>query len=491
MSTHVSPSSILACRTLPFALVLTACAGDVTEPSPAEPTAPSASAAVAPRDVPQPTQAPAAAPTEAAPAEPAPPLEPPPPANAAPAELRLTAYGRCRYMGVSAVDGRSLLHYRWGEERGFVHRMDEHGRIAETMRFDEGFHWDEKNPGPWKMRYFELEKVAGRWPDQLMLLASVDYRENEVGHLWRRIDDGWKRVETLGYDVIYQDVWPWHDGSILAWAHTDFNEDKRQHWLAVVRGEGKGPSLALLRKRSRCDAYAFAITDVHVQGDGKVLALASCGGTWLATWTPDDLEGTVQRLAQSDGWSSTLHIDARGQGYVLNDGSLVAWDGATATPVKAPGGRKVEKVFVGRDGETWVLQGRTLSRRTDAGWEPVAVPEGSPVTHVAGLEHGTPWLLHKDGTLSMQTADGAWHPVALPPTPDLNKVPRATTIRVVAPGDAWVEGTYFKMNKGSKHVGKPFWAAFTTRDAPTAWECGQEPSPTPAAAPAPAKEQAP
>lgn len=478
----MSPRTLAPCA-WSLALVLAACAGD---PSSTQPEPPATSAAASATASPPAASPPAASPPAASP--PAEPEPPPPPANAEPATLRLTAYGRCKYMGVSVVDGHSLLHYRWGDERGFVHRMDEHGRIAQTLPFDEG--WRQGPEVRWVEHYFSIDKVAGRWPDQLVLLAGIDYRETEIGHLWRRVGDGWTRVETLDAAMVYEDVWPWHDGSILAWAYPDASAPRLDHRLAVVRGAGKGPSLALLRKRSRCERYDFALRDVQVGDDGRVTALATCGGTWIATWTPDDLEGKVERLTSAED-APSLRLDARGQGYVLVDGSLQAWDGTSATPVPAPGGRKVSRVFVGRDGEAWILQGSTLSRRAGDGWEPVPAPDGSPVTYVAGLEHGTPWLLHDDGTVSMQTADGAFHAVPLPPTPDLHKVPRATTLRVVGPGDAWIEGTYFKMNKGSKHVGKPFWAAFTTRDSPTAFECGKEPAPADAPSTATPRAQEP
>jgi hypothetical protein len=469
MKTRHPIASLVVPRASVLVLVLAACThGD--DPAPVEPEPlPASAAAVRSTAAPPSIATPIVTPEPAPPPEP----EPPPPANAEPAELRLSAYGRCKYLGVSTVDDQTFLHYRFGEAKGFVHRMDPRGGVAETLRFDEGFHWDDTDPPPWKQQYTEIRKLTGHWPDQLVLLAVHEYRDSDEGHLYRRVGDGWQRIETLGRNARYEDAWPWHDRSILAWVGDVENGEAVEPRLAVVRGEGKGPSLSRVRKRSRCEDYDFSVRDVHVQANGKVSALVHCGGTWIATWTPDDLAGTVQRVGPDD-WS-WLHLDAHGQGHVLVGSSLIAWDGTTATPVKAPGKGKVEKVFVGRDGEAWILQGRKLSRRTAEGWEPVAVPDGSPVTHVAGLEHGTPWLLRKDGTVSMQTADGAWHAIPLPPTPDLGKVPKATTIHVLAPGDVWIEGTYFKMNKGSKHVGKPFWAAFTTRDAPTSFECGKEP----------------
>jgi hypothetical protein len=464
------------------AFLLAACATD-TPSSTGEPTPRSASAAVA---EPAPPTVAAVAPTPdpaVAVPTPAPPPAPPAPANAEPAQLRPSVYGRCRYIRVSKVDDQTFLHYRVGatgwDPKIWVHRIDGHGAIAETLTFAEPY--DRDGDSPWFIEYTSIYKLLGHWPDQLLVLAALEGRESDTRNLYRRVDDGWKRVETLGHEADIRDAWTWHDGSILAWSDRSNFDDPPNSRLAVMRGAGKGPSDALLRKRSHCKHWEFRILDAHVQADGKVLALVSCGSIWLGAWAPDDLEGTAQRVGPDDS-DASLHIDARGQGFIRLGSDLLAWDGTTATPIATPNGRTPEKVFVGRDGEAWILQGRTLSRRTADGWEPVAVPEGSPVIHVAGLEHGTPWLLHEDDTVSMQTADGAWHPVPLPPAPDLQKVPRATQIHVLGPGDAWVEGKYFKLNKGSKHIGKPYWAAFTTRDAPTPLECGKEAGSDPTAA---------
>jgi len=461
-------------RSLLAAFLLVGCAPD--PPSTIEPERPSAGAAAAPADAatPEPTTArtePTSPPEVVPPPEP----EPPPPANATPAELRLAVYGRCKYLGVSRVDDQTFLHYQhpstYNTLGSMVHRIDEHGGVAETIRFKPG------GPG----FNTQLQLIFGHWPDSLYARSFEEGRMEDDGYLFRRADGEWLQIEPPGGSGDYWDAWVWHDGSLLAWADLAAYDEPSKPRLQVVRGAGKGPSLTKLQSRSRCEEGDFHLRDVHVQPDGKVLALATCGGTWIATWTPDDLEGTTQRVASDDGWSdASLHIDASGKGYILLESGLFAWDGTTATRVRTPKGRAPKRAFLGRDGETWILQGGKPLRRTADDWEPVAVPEGSPVTFVAGLEHGTPWLLHKDGTVSMQTTDGAWHPVPLPPTPDLDKVPKATTLYVLAPGDAWIEGTYFKMSKGSKHIGKPFWAAFTTRDAPTALDCATEPDRQPA-----------
>lgn len=416
----------------------------------------------------------AVAPEPAKPPEPAAvapepePAKPPEPANAEPASLRLAIYGTCKHIGVSRVDDQAFLFYQrpyqGGRPTNLAHRIDEHGAVAETMPLQAA-----SGDEAW------IREIFGRWPDGLMARTYFEGRVDDEGHLFRRANDEWTAVEPLSKEGRYWDAWVWHDGSILAWADLAGYDEPSKPRLAVVRGEGKGPSLARLRGRSRCEEGDFWIRDVHVQPDGKVLALARCGGLWLATWTPDDLEGTTERVASGDGWgAASLHIDDRGQGYVLHEDGLLAWDGTAATAVRTPKGKVPSELFLGRDGEVWILHGRTLSRRTADGWEPVPVPEGSPVTWVAGLEHGTPWLVHKDGTVSMQTADGAWHAVPLSATPDLDKVPKATQLHVLGPGDAWVEGKYFELSKRSKHVGTPYFAAFTTRDAPTPTECGKE-----------------
>lgn len=473
-------TSILSRGVWPGAIVLAACASTGDETSPIEPSAPTADAAVV---EPAAAQTVATAEPETAPAPEAPPPEVAPAAipNAEPAQLQPLAYGVCRYIGLSAVDDQTFVHYRIGamgySPKHWLHRLDEHGAIVETLMFASAF-IQEPDQG-WREDYTWIDKVLGRWPNQLLLLAHNEGREDDTRHLYRRVDASWKRVDTLGPDADIRDAWPWHSGSILAWGDTAAFDEPSKPRLAVMRGAPKGPSLAKLLRRSRCDKQDLSVRDVHVQADGKVTALLSCGGTWLGTWTPDDLQGTAERIGPDD-WHVSMHMGAHGRGFIQFESTLLAWDGHRTQEVEVPKDRAPDRVFVGRDDEAWILQGRTLSRRTANGWERVAVPEGSPVADIAGLEHGTPWLLHKDHTVSMQTADGAWHRVPLPPVPDVGKVPKATQIHVLAPGDAWVEVKYRDTTVTGKYASKSRWAVYTTRDGPTPLRCGDEVETSPA-----------
>jgi len=465
---HASTSCTLAASTLAVLLV-TAC-GTTATSSPAEPETPTASAAVA--------ATPAPAPTAVAPA-PAPEPPPAPPApNAEPATPGLAFHGRCQYLGSSVVDGHTFVHYR-NEPKGFVHRMDEHGAIAQTLPF--GARNEDGHDGN-----RSLDAVMGRWPNQLVLLETYHERAEDYGYLHRWTDDGWKPIAQIDANGSYVAAWAWHDGSILAWATVEKEIDRVWHYierLAVVRGKPKAPSLAKLQHRASCKDSSFHVADIEVRGD-RVAVLAYCHASstsaWIGTWTAGNPEVDATRLPK-DFNGSDLYLDDRAEGFLGEtsgtDAHLWRWSGGKAQPIELSG-KSLDGVIQASDGQAWIIQGSTLSRWTGEGWEAVAVPEGPPIVQAAGLEHGTPWLLREGGALSMQTADGSWHDVAVPAVPELEQPPTIDRVRVVGPGDAWVQAEY-SITLPPKKAGKrgkkqTMRAMYTTRDAPVPLQCGQE-----------------
>lgn len=467
--TRISPVHLVAA----LGLLATACVTEAT-PAPVEPEPAVASAAASP---------PIAAP---APAMVAPEPEPPPaPAapNAEPATLRLAVHGRCQYLGSSVVDGHTFVHYRHGEH-GFVHRMDEHGAVAQTLPFDApDLMYGEGTR--------EIAAVGGHWPEPLVLHEVHHMRADDYGRLHRWAEGGWKPIADLDTMSSYEAAWPWRDGSLLAWAQIEREISGvwyRLDRLAVVRGKPKAPPLAKLEARASCSETDFNVADVAVRGD-DVVVLASCtkreGGTWssdawIGTWKGGASAWTATRLPK-DADPRRLHLDDHGEGFVTTGGSteptLLRWSGGKAHAIALPG-PTLDAVIQAGDGRAWIVQGSMLSRFTGEGWETVPTPEGPAIVQAAGLEHGTPWLLRRGGALSMQTADGEWHDVTVPPVPELEQPPTIDRVRVVAPGDAWVQAEYhvtLPPKKAGKR-GKPqtMRALYTTRDAPVPLQCGTE-----------------
>jgi hypothetical protein len=442
-------------------LALAACATD-EQPTSTQPEHPSASAAVAePTAAPQPVvPAPAPAPEPAA---------APPPPNAEPASLQLAFHGDCKTLGVSTIDDdQRVVHYATKQHsKAYLHRMDEHGAVAETLAFPPWNNWEGGD--------FAIDRVFGQWPDGLLVVSEMRSRVDTIGRLHRRVDGAWKHVQTLD-DADIDEAWPWVDGSILALANLG-NDERYEPRLSVVRGEGKGPSLAKLRRASKCKAGTMFVADAEVLPDGTVVALAGCESTtWIGTWPPGDLEGTATRVSDDPFLWSELHLDDKGDGFIQIRSTLMRWHDGAVTPVEIPGRPRVnDSTIVGaRRGHAWYARGSALWRFAEAGWEPVPTPEGRRIEWAAGLGLGTPWLLFKDGTVAMQTADGTWHDVLLAPTPDLDEVPKAALLYVTAAGEAWVEAKYTKYRKGSKTIGQKLRALYTTRDAPTPLRCGEE-----------------
>lgn len=469
--TTTSPSRVRLAPALGL-LLAAACVTDAT-PAPVGPEPPAASAAMAkPAVAPTPT-APTPAPAPAAPVGP----------NAEPATLRLAMHGRCQYLGSSDVDGQTFVHYRH-EAHGFVHRMDEHGAVAQTLPFDapDEYYGDGTR---------EIASVGGHWPGLLVLRETYHQRADDYSRLHRFTEAGWKPIEGVDTSTSYEGAWPWRDGSLLAWGQIE--RDISGSWqrldrLAVVRGKPKAPPLAKLEARASCSEQDFRLVDMTVRGD-DVVVLASCnkrvGGTWasdawIGTWKGGASAWTVTRLPKVSD-PRQLHLDDHGEGFVTTGGStdptLLRWSGGKAHAIALPG-PTLDAVIQAGDGRAWIVQGSTLSRFTGEGWETVPTPEGPAIVQAAGLEHGTPWLLRRGGALSMQTADGEWHDVTVPPVPELEQPPTIDRVRVVAPGDAWVQAEYhvtLPPKKAGKR-GKPqtMRALYTTRDAPVPLQCGTE-----------------
>jgi hypothetical protein len=328
-----------------------------------------------------------------------------------------------------------------------------------------------------------------------VLLERYQERADDYGYLHRWTDGGWKSIAHVTDSSDYLAAWPWKDGSILARASIEKSRGFMSYdvdRLAVVRGSPKAPSLAKLQRKASCtDDLEFYVHDIQVR-EGWVAVLAGCSrrdaafnvlstATWIGTWTADAPDVVARRLPRDfDGYA--LYLDDPGDGFVASTSetspSLLRWSGGTAQVLEVPGNR-LDALIQAGDGQAWIVQGSALSRWTGEGWEALPIPDGPAIEQTAGLEHGTPWLLRKGGALSMQTADGTWHDVAVPPTPELAQPPRIDTVRVVAPGDAWVQAEY-SITLPPKKAGKrgkeqTMRALYTTRDAPVPLQCGQEP----------------
>lgn len=457
-------------RRLPaLGLLLAAC---VTEPNPNATTSPnqaSMPASPASSDEPTTTVIPTPAPTEPAPVEPAP---GPVLSNATPSTLSLAFHGRCQNLGTSLVDGHTLVHYRH-EPVGWVHRMDEHGAIAQMLPLEGA---DELGG----MGSREITKVLGHWPEPLVMLELYLLRSDDVGILHRWTNEGWKRIEEGRNTMFRLDAWAWRDGSILAWNHLEEDEDRYTYdQLAVVRGEPKAPSIETLGRRLGCES-GVTVNDIDVRGD-LVAATVSCwGNNWIATATDGGNRWDTTSLPR-DMYGYELYLDDRGTGFLKSRFPdklvLLRWSDGEARVVDLPASR-MDQLVVAGDGKAWLVAGSTLWRFTGSGWEAVSIPKGRRIVQAAGLEHDTPWLLRQGGAVSMQTADGTWHDVTVPPTPDRDDPPVVDAIHVVGPGDAWIRAKYSVVQPPSKpgKRGKKqtMRALYTTRDAPVPLQCGTE-----------------
>jgi hypothetical protein len=464
MSTRTSIRSCLGVASLPLALALAACAAEATQDS-VEPEPAAASAVAA-----APEPAAASTPAEVAPA-PTPKPEPPAAPNAGPAAVKLAFHGRCGDPGVTTLSDGSVVAYydvdtkddRSSGVEAWLHHMDPQGSVAGSVMFPApGFLLAEHGD-------FAIDELFGTW-SELRIVSVGRGREETEGRLHRRVAGAWKQIETVGASTDIDGAWDRADGSILALA--DRGEEDRDPRLAVVLGKGKGPSLSKLKRASKCEKGRFTVADAAEAPDGTIVAVAGCfESMWLGTWAPGDLEGTAVRLRVMSPFPAQLELDEEGNGFVVASGELARWKDGVATPIELPGN---STVLGARGGHAWYASGSKLSHWVDEQWQALPTPEGRRIEWVSGLQFDTPWLLFTNGTVAMRTADGTWHDVALPPTPDIEAPPKAARLYVPGPGDAWIDAKYTKYKKGSKTIGTKLRALYTTRDAPVAMRCGAE-----------------
>jgi hypothetical protein len=431
-----------------------------------------------PVDAPAP-QAQAAAPTPAA-AEPAAVAPVVPAATpATPPRLAVAFEGRCNDLGTSVIDDQVLVHHVSRRDRVGDYdlhltlvRLDAQGSPAETL----------PEPPPYTARdnvsLSGVDRLYGRWPDQLYAAISVGTRGDWDTGFIRFDGKVWSGVHPFGPDDRVTGVVPWHQRSIVAVAcGGECNTMK----LPVIRGAPKGPSVDKLRAAlAGCEEHT--LVEVAAIESGDLVAVGRCDGSGdaglvAARWKPDDLVGEVKRLAAPgfeltrtriahDGRQDFWIAVAGGAREVLVHSAPGRWD-----EVEGPPGKGFADLAVDPRGAAWFLRPDGLWRRDGEKWVAEAVGIKS-MFDLLGVEQDTPWV--RGDAVARGSAGGAWQRVEVPPSlffPDRRL--EVTDAEVDRAGDIWLDAQFTVIRKDKVAVGRYYRSVVTSRPVVRPLRCGE------------------
>jgi hypothetical protein len=379
-----------------------------------------------------------------------------PPASAA-VEFAVVAEGRCKNLDVSFVGDHRYLH-----AHDWIARIDERGQVAERLDRGRSIRGNDHAD----ITDNEVMGVVGFDPQPMIALVHRGTRgDSYIGtDVEKRTADGkWVDMDVFGKDAYARGAWPWWDGSILLLGERRWDPagGRLESWngehavrFGVARGRPKGPHLSAFKTSgSNCPLDVWA---AHATPRGDVVAVVGCRtrttkgnhGTWAMRWFQEDLEGRTQKLTERDyqhgmvvigpeGESVVALLDERGYEVFALDGDT--WKAKGDTP-----GGKLVALALDRDQRVWLATDRALVREGGAqGWDDVGPAGASGLRALAGVEHGTPWLLAKDAAWSADE-HGRWTAAKLPAPawfPNEGTL-SLTRIEVPRPGEVWVTGGY-------------------------------------------------
>ena len=435
--------------------------------------------AEAPR-APTPAPAPAvhaAEPTPATPAAPAPVVPAPPPAT--PPRLTVAFEGRCSGLGTSVLDDQVLVHQmrrhdRPGdyEPRLTLVRLDAQGVPAETL----------PEPPPYTARanisLSGVDRMYGRWPDQVYLAISVGSRGDYDTGFIRFDGKAWSSVHPFGPEDRVSGVLRWHQRSIVAIACTGECTAMK---LPVVRGAPKGPRVDKLNAAlAGCDAHT--LVEVAAIESGDLVAVGRCDGSGdaglvAARWRPDDLVGEVKRLA-APGFAPTrtrIAHDGRQDFWIAVAGSgpevLVHSAPGRWDVVEGPPGAGLGDLAVDPRGAAWFLRPDRLWRRDGEKW--VAEEVGlAAMQDLLGVEQDTPWV--RGEAIARGSAGGGWQRLELPPShffPDRRL--EVMDVEIDRAGDLWIDTQFTVIRKDKVEMGRYYNSVVSSKPVPRPLRCGE------------------
>jgi hypothetical protein len=398
---------------------------------------------------------------------------------ATPPRLAVAFEGRCNDLGTSVIDDQVLVHHVSRRDRVGDYdlhltlvRLDAQGSPAETL----------PEPPPYTARdnvsLSGVDRLYGRWPDQLYAAISVGTRGDWDTGFIRFDGKVWSGVHPFGPDDRVTGVVPWHQRSIVAVAcGGECNTMK----LPVIRGAPKGPSVDKLRAAlAGCEEHT--LVEVAAIESGDLVAVGRCDGSGdaglvAARWKPDDLVGEVKRLAAPgfeltrtriahDGRQDFWIAVAGGAREVLVHSAPGRWD-----EVEGPPGKGFADLAVDPRGAAWFLRPDGLWRRDGEKWVAEAVGIKS-MFDLLGVEQDTPWV--RGDAVARGSAGGAWQRVEVPPSlffPDRRL--EVTDAEVDRAGDIWLDAQFTVIRKDKVAVGRYYRSVVTSRPVVRPLRCGE------------------
>jgi hypothetical protein len=265
-------------------------------------------------------------------------------------------------------------------------RLPLRGPIARDRKFLAGL----ADPGPYPTESWNATVLGGRWPHSLYMVVETESRDSwRTPQVYRFAGSSWEAIDNTQPPLAWSwvGVSPWRDRQTLAlrtWApmiSPSEGDDGRLQGHAAIRD-------LLLAKAPRAfeplvgadpsapELHGHKIAVFDSLPSGEVIAVSAAQ---TLHWSAGETSPRVVTL-DAPPRAAKLEMFAADDAYLLDERTLLHFDGTAWTPIDVPRGAGVSALARGSDKTVWVVTDsassdpRLLEWRPDATWRERTLP---------------------------------------------------------------------------------------------------------------------